>query len=568
LLSADDDLDLLDVSHSVDAGVFTSKVHVTALGTSGPFVNFSDRFAVAFTVAGKAVAITVDRDYTESFVDGADAVIEGVLSVAGTATTAKVVVTLDFKANTVTSAVTVADLEKAVGGALAGKPFTAMSATSTVVLATVVGPSQGLFKADTATAAATASYVFGGSCSGGGTPVPAPTETPTGDPSPDPSPTDEPTDPPTTPSGPVLFDQPRAGCLQFPDAGGDAATNPVSAAAGDTDDDLDLTGVVYKTTADALQVFVKEKKLAAAPSSASGAVYDTHSFTTGFTVGGKAIAVTAGKSGAATATVGGAASTALHPTAAFDTKSSNIVFSVPLADLAALTAHPVSGAAVTALTATSAAKGSTVPAPSSTADSAAPATAVQKTYVVGDNTCFQPPIGKITIDGASGVYSDVSTITANLVDSADAAVEGARVSLALTGMPARTATTDADGDAVFTFPITVPAGAKTAVISFVGSDTVGPTKASAPYTVKLESTVLKAVGSKGAVTATLSENDPRPLANRTVVFTAGKKVYKVKTNAQGRASVSKLAKGTVVKVSFPSVAGYYAAAAPVSAKVQ
>ncbi len=544
----EDDLDLLAVSHSVDSGIFTSVLKVTALSDTGPVNAFGDNFSALFTVAGKAVIMKSIRDTT-----AATPVVTTSLSVAGTATTAKVTAVYDTKASTVTLGTAVDELAKAVGAPLDGQAFTAMSARSGswYPIPSPV-PASGLAY-DTATAPATAKYVFGGSCSGdapsAGTVTPTPTATPT-----------------AVPGAPVLYDQPRKGCLQFPDATGDAATNPVSGGAGDTDSDLDITGVVYRTTGDALQAYVREKALSTGPSSVGGNVYDTHSFSTGFTIGGKAIAVTAEKSGPATATVGGTASTALHPTATFDVKNSTVVFSVPLTDLATLTGSAVTGAEVTALTAASAASGSVVPAPANTADTAAPATAAQKTYVVGSNTCFQPLPGKLFLDGDSGVYSDVTTMTASLLDASDGAVSGATLSVTVEGLPTMSAVTDALGDARFTFPVTVPAGARTASVSFLGTDAVGPVSLSQPFTVVVDKTVLKAVGGPGGVAATLTDNDKQPLAGRMVAFTVGGQVSKVKTNAKGQAFLKGIAKGTAVKVGFGGVPRYYAAAKTVSAK--
>lgn len=552
------DLDLLAVSHSVDAGVFTSMFKVAALTTYGSETSAGDSFQALFTVAGKAVIMKATRNAADPT---GDPVITAALSVGGTTSTAKVTATFDTKASTVTLGVSTDDLVKAVAAPLDGQVFSAMSAKSASFYPNPA-PSPANYSGliyDTATAPATAAYAFGGSCSGDAAPVGSGTPAPSGSAAPPLPRTDG-------PSGPVLLDQPRKKCLQFPDAAGDAATNPISGQGLESDNDLDIIGAVYRTSPDALQAYVSVTTLGTGPDSTfSGNFYDTHSFSTGFTLGGKAIVLTAGATGPATATVGGTASTALHATAAFDTKHSNIVFSVPLADLATLTAQPVKGAAVTALTASSVAS-SSMGAPGGTGDSAAPATAAQKTYVVGDNTCFLPPAGVLTIDGNSGVYSDVTTIYGNLVDVDGAAVEGAKVTLTLTGMPAKTATTDSDGDATFTFPVTVKVGAKTVGVSFAGNADVGAATASAPFKVALESTVLKAVGSKGAVTATLSDNDGHRLAKRVVVFTVGSKVTRVTTNAKGQAVLKNLARGAAVKVSFAAVSGYYSAAKTVSAK--
>lgn len=544
-LFGEDDVDLLAVSLSVDAGVFTSALKVAALTDYGPEYAVGESVQSLLTVAGKAVVLKAVRDGSTT-----PATVTATMTVAGAASDAKVSAVYDLKASTITLGVAVADLEKAAGASLSGQPVTAMSATSSTWYPT---PGASGFAYDTATAPKTATYSFGGSCSGA---APVSTSSPT--PTPTPSAT-------TPPPSDGLFAQPRKGCVQFKDAAGDATSNPVTGALGDPDDDLDLIAVNYKTTGSALQVFVKETALGTAPSSLGGFVYDTHSFATGFTVGGKAITLTAGASGPATATVAGAASTALHATATFDTKASNVVFSVPLADLATVTGAAVNGAAVTALTASSDAESSDG-LPGGTADEAAPTTVAEKTYAVGDNTCFLPPAGKLYLDGLTGVYTDGAAVVASLQDADGADVAGAALTLAVPGQPTRSAVTNATGDAVFRFRVTSKAGASTAALTFTGTDTVGAAKLSAPFVVKAESTVLKAVASKGYVTATLTDNDRTPVAKRVIVFTVGSRTAKTVTNAKGQAVLKGLAKGTVVKVAFAAVPGYYTAAKSVTAK--
>lgn len=380
-----------------------------------------------------------------------------------------------------------------------------------------------------------------------------------------------PTGTPTSgPDADGLLSQPRTGCVQFTDPAGDATTNPVSGAVGDPDDDLDIINVVYKTTSTALQVFVKETKLDQAPTSTGGFIYDTHSFSTGFTLGGKVITLTAGATGPATATVGGAASTALKPTATFDIGHSNIVFSVSRAELSTLIGQDVLGASATALSASSAAE-SSFGLPSMDADDAAPAStapAAQKTYVVGDNNCFRPPAGVLTIGGPlKGVYTDLSTVTATIKDADGKPVAGAPIRLQLTGVPAQTRAANANGLATFTFVTPGPDGMKALTATFAGAPGVGGAVSTAYFAVRAESTLIKAVSSRGAVTATLTDNEHQPIAYQTLVFTVGKKVTKIRTNAKGVAVLTRQAKGATAKVAFGVVPRFYYAAKPVLVKV-
>jgi len=576
ITNSDEDVDLLDVSHSVDAGVFTTQVHVKKLAATGPYFNYGDRFTTAFTVGGKAVKVVIDRDYTGPESKTGAAVEKGAVTVAGAATTAKVTVKVDLKASTVTASVAAADIETAIGASVVGQPFSAMSTTSTVVLTPLSSPAPVTRLIDTATAGATVVYVFGGSCSGGAVPVPPaePTDTPTDEPSAEPSaspsdepsaepsaePSGEPSEQPTEePEGPVaLFDQPRTGCFVFKDPAGDAKPGRAPLLSPNNDADLDLLEVAVKSPDDGLQVFAKVAKLGTAPATA---LFTGHSFTVALTVEGKALTVTATKAGAATSN-----NAAMKATAVFDTTASNVVFTLPKADLEAVSGTPLkAGTAITGLTVTS---NATNAAGTFDGDTSTGSTPEEKSYAYGDNTCFQPPLGKLALaTAASGVFTDMTTVTATLVNSEDAAVQGSTVQLLLTGAPLLKGRTDADGVVVFRFRVTVPAGAKKLTANFLGSSTVGPASSVATFTVKAEKALLKGVAGRGTVTATLIDDDKTALAGQVVVFTVGKKVTKVKTNAKGVAVLTRQVKGATVKVSFAAVPARYTAAPTVSVRV-
>lgn len=362
-----------------------------------------------------------------------------------------------------------------------------------------------------------------------------------------------------------LFTQPRAKCVQFPDAAGDASTNPLSGAAGDTDDDLDVTGVAYKTTSKALQIFVKETKLDTAPSSAGGFIYDTHSFVTGFTVDSIPVELTAGATGPATAKVAGKASTAMHATAAFDVAHSNVVFTIPRDDLASAVGHSVVGAPATALTAASNAD-SSFGFPGFEADSAAPAKAEQRTYVIGDNTCFLPAPTTLTIDPTKAVYSDVATIAGALTTADGDAVQGALVTLSLPGQRTMAARTSSEGVASFRFRDTLQEGRWTASMAFAGTSLIGPARGTGLYTVAKETTRIAAAAARGAVIATASDNDGTRIPNHFVTFVANGKRYNVRTDAHGQAVLRRLTKGQQVTVYFASVRSLYYASKAFNAK--
>ncbi len=575
LTNNDPDVDILDVSHSVEAGVFTTTIHLKGLLDTGPLAWFADRFESSFTVNAKAATIQVDRDYTG--VPARPAVKTATLLLGTTKTTVKVTLVEDFKASTLTTKIAAADVETALGGGLAGKPFSAMTSTAGALY--TAGGQAGYKAQDTATATATAVYAFGQSCAGGGAPAPAPTATPTEEPeegeeepeeepsaTPSPTTSEEPEEgeeEPEEPAAPVLFEQPRAGCVAFKDAAGDAKPGRSPLFSPNNDADLDLTEVSVKSGPEALAVYAKVATLGAAPATA---IFNGHKFTAAFSFGGKAISVSADKAGPAVVTVDTKANTDLKATAVFDTKASNVVFSLPNDGLATVLGAPLKAAApLTNLTLTT---NATNPGGSFDGDTATGAKPEEKTYAYGDNTCFQPPVGKLSLTGAtSGVFTDKATVTATLLDTADAAVEGAKVSLTLTGMTVLEGTTDEDGAVVFTFPITVPAGAKKVTAAFLGTDTVGPVALASPFTVKAEKALLKVVAGRGTMTATLADDDRTVLAGQVVVFTVGSKVTKVKTNAKGVAVLTRQTKGATVKVSFVAIKDQYTAAPTVSAKV-
>jgi hypothetical protein len=561
-LGNDPDLDIVDVTHTVDAGSFSSIVHVTQLEDFGPVVSYVDEFVTHFTVNGKVVDLAARRTHSMyTFFDGAPGFPDqgeldtGTLTVAGTATTVPVKVVVDLKASTVTATVAVPAMETALGGSLAGKPFTAMTAESNQIVNATTHGSPAPYQAspglrvpmDDAAAPAGAAYAFGASCSGGGTPVPTDSGSPSPGATPSPSPTST-----ATPGG--LFDQPRKGCVQYKDAAGDADPTPTGQ---NNEGSLDVTQVNLKSPADgSLQVFVKLADVGSGLNwPGEGGAYDVTT-----TIAGKAVVVSVDDSGAVTdATVGGTASTDLKPTVKLDAKNSNLVVTLPKDGLEkALKTTLAAGAAITGTSVETAV--TTPPGPGFVADDAAGTTAAEKTYAYGDNTCFLPPPGVLAIDAdAAGQYSDVTELFATLTDADDSPVQGAAVTARLGGGRTVTATTDEDGIADLRLPVVLKAGTTAITTTFAGNGEVGAVKAVTPFKVLAEKTVLKAVGIRGGVKATVLDDDRHPVVGRPVVFTVGSRKVVVKTNAQGVAVLGRLARGTAVKVGFPAVPGYYLA---------
>jgi hypothetical protein len=539
----DDSEDILDVTHAVDGGLFKTTIHV--VNTVGPEFSDGDEFTASFTVAGKAVVIGVDRGFNPGF-EGATTFFK----VAGTASTKKVTFAQDDKAMTMTLSLPVADFEAAVGaGSLSGKPFSLMTTDSRYLYPGAPAPTSVAPEFDVATASAKDTYSFGTAC-GGGTPVPTDSASPGGSPSPTATPS------PTPPAGgggsAALFDQPRKNCVTFKDPSGDA--DPTGSGQF-SEDSLDVTQVNLKSAPGELQIYVGVVDPSAGfllP------VWAGRDYTASFTLGGKAVAVAASSSGPATATVAGKASTDLKATAKVDAAHKNLVFTIPLDGLAKATATVVkAGTTITATKVDTAAEGPLGP---QAADTAAASTAAEKTYAYGDNTCFLPPAGKLSIDAdAKGQYSDKTTMFVTLNDADDSPVEGATITAVLTGGKAASAVTDGDGIAELTLPIIQAAGTKAITATFTGTSDVGATKATAPFVVVAEKAVLKPVGIRGGASATLLDDDKHAIVGRVVSFTVGSRKYSVKTNAKGVAVLTHVAKGTAVKVGFAGVKGYYLA---------
>lgn len=551
-LGNDPDLDIVDVTHTVDGGVFSSVVHLAELTDFGPQVTFVDEFVTHFTVSGKAVDISARRTHPLA----GDEVDSGTLTVAGTDTTVPVKVVVDLKASTVTAQIAAPAFEAALGGALAGKPFSAMSAESTQVLNVPDLDSPGLaFPMDEATAPTTATYAFGASCSGGtpaGTATPTasgtakPTATPTASTSPKPTPTST---APTMTNG--LFDQPRKGCFTFKDATGDADPTGTSL---DNENALDVTQVALKSPANSLQVFVGLVD----PAAALFPLWDGPVWSTSFTVAGKKVTLEASETGPAAATVGTAANNDIKATAKVDTKFKNVVFTVPLAGLSKAVGTTVKrGTPITAPAVETAADSLLGP---QTADTAAGTKPEEKTYAYGDNHCFVPPPGKVLIDAdRSGQFGDRTLVFATLNDADGTPVSGVKVTGILSGGRAVSARTDSDGIADLLLPITMAAGTKVLTVSYAGDLEVGPTRAAKSFLVTPERTVLRVSALRGGAQATVVDND-RPahaVVGRYVRFTVGSKSFLRKTNSRGVAVLTGVKRGTAIKVAFLPVRNLY-----------
>ena len=530
-LSADDDLDVVQSTATFDAtGGLVASVKVAKLA-DGPANTPGDEFILQFNAAGTSIKATMKRDVLEG--------TEGATLAGAASATGKV--KFDLPTSTVTGTFTADQVKTAFGKPAAGVKLDTFVTLAYGYSESPAGPGLGFPLTDESDAPTALTYTDAGGCGGSSTPGP----TGTGTPSPTPTPTPTPT---TVPVG-TLFDQPRKNCVQYKDATGDADPSGTGL---DNEDALDINQVNLKSPAGQLQVFVGIVD----PSTSLFPLFSGPVYSTSFTVNGKAVALSAGADGPATATVATVANTDIKATLKIDATHKNVVFTVPLDGLSkAVGATVAKGTAITLPAAGTAADS---PLGALDADSAAGTTAPEKTYAYGDNTCFLPPPGVITLDtDPSGQYSDVTELFATLNDADGSPVQGEKVTAVLTGGRPVTVKTDNDGIADIKLPLLVAAGAKTITVTYAGSGEVGPAKATKGFTVTAEKTLLKLVASRGGATATVLDNDKHPVVGRYVTFVVGSAKRVVKTNAKGVAVLTGVKKGTAVKATFLAVKGYY-----------
>jgi hypothetical protein len=565
-LAGDDDLDIVAVTHSVDGGVFTTTVKVTDLYEDGPSYAFGDRFVASFTVAKKVVDVTAERDFSP--IGEKVAYVE----IDGTEATFPVKLVEDVKNHTIGASMAAADLEKAVGTPLAGAPFSAMSAVSRAIYPTNGTPNGGLLW-DEATAPSTATYVFGTGC---GAPVAAPAPAPSDAPTPAPSAT------PTAtiggsgdPSKP-----PTAGCFLAKDPKGDAQF----LGEAPNDPDVDLTGVTLGSDSKNLYAYLKVDKLADGPAYHEGHrfylnfTFNKHTFTAagssfkheqagqlkdGLAQTGQVAHVTQlavdGVSSAAdperfTGNGPGFVESGLK--FVFDQKSSTVQVVLPVADIEKYGKAKIAGAALSGVYVGSYGDAFAVAQQTDVLPDGVTEPAESKlTYAFGNNACFGASASPLQSVGVlKAQYGDTAAVAAKLVDAAGAPVAGQKVTFTL-GTSKAVATTAANGVAKALLTVKEKAGKRTLVL------TSGTTKGSAVFTVLVERTALKAVGSKGTVVATLTDDDRKPVAGQLLTFTSGSKKVTARTDAKGVAKAAGFAPGSAVKVAYAGAPGMYSAAA-------
>jgi hypothetical protein len=565
--TAEDGLDLTAVTFDTAEDKLRATVKVVDLGAA-PEYSAGDAFYARFKHGGKAIEVYAYR-YNPTQIGtvlALDAPQVG-LRVAGKTVPSKAAAAYDTKTETVVLTVPLADLEKGAAAPTAGASLTELSAEAAgddIVLAEPW---------DTAAAPKDMAYAIGGVCGdAGGAPAPAASGAASAAPSAAPStapsaaPSAAPSSAPAS-GAPAAADGPAPDCVDIKDAKADgqvnATTNPATATSNDPD--LDLLAVNFESTPDAIRAYLKVDKLGAKASTGNG-----HRFNVKFTAGTKAVevyggqpdAVAAASNGALVAAgqsapasggarIAGTYNAAVKTTAVFDVKNSRVVLTVDRPSLEKALAAPLADGEV--VKATSA--GSAVYTPTAgniPADTAQAATAEEQVYTVGDNRCFAPPVPPLSSVGAlTAQFGDSAAVAAKLVDAAGAPVAGKEVTFAL-GASKATATTGEDGVAKAVLLVNEKAGKRSLAI------TSGETSMSEDFTVMVEKTALKAAGSKGAVTATLTDDDRKAVAGQVVAFTSGSVKKTARTDAKGVAKAAGFPAGSTVTVTYAGAAGQYA----------
>jgi hypothetical protein len=202
--------------------------------------------------------------------------------------------------------------------------------------------------------------------------------------------------------------------------------------------------------------------------------------------------------------------------------------------------------------------------------------ATQPVYAAGNDYCFGlPPAALSGFSAAAVQYGDTTQLKATLADEAGAKLAGKQVRFAVAGEPAPlTGVTDANGVATVAYVPTRGAGTAAVTVTYAGDEAVGAAKTTGSVVVRAEATkfnalaVAKPSSTARTVTATLLDDDKRPVAGQKVDwYVNGKKVATVATDSKGR-SVFKAAKpAQSVQAKFAGLAGKYAAAASTAVKV-
>jgi hypothetical protein len=561
----DPDLDITGLVFGSNDKAMTAFLRIDKLDTRSAYGD-GHAFSASFTANGKAVQFTTFRFAAGQVNDGMESLPDPLtirssyVNIGGNSSDVPFTATYDTTNSMVILSADRAGLEKAIGGPIG--TVSKILAESATDVADLGEPADEVDGKDT-TWAADSNACFSGAAVA---PAPVQSAAPSASPSPSPAPA------PAAGGAPAAPGQPAAGCNTFSDPKGDAVISPTVGGPGMPEPDLDLTGLVLQSTPDSMRAFLRVDKLASRPQAFPG-----HAFYTYFTVGKKAVSMVGtaydpaqlGQAQDGLASGSGNAVTSPQTrlvvdgtvvpskiTSTFDLKTSIVTIAVPRADLDKAVGGFADGTVLTSVygrdSATTPAGGLFV---DSTAKDNAKGATAQDAWMVGDNACFAaaaPAASPLTNVGAvKAQYGDTAAVAAKLVDAAGAPVAGKTVTFTL-GSSKAVGTTGTDGVAKASLVVNEKAGSKTLVL------TSGDVTTSVPFTSLVEKTALKAVNSKGNVTATLTDDDKTPVAGQSITFTLGSKKATAKTDARGVAKVSGFPAGNV-KATYAGAPGMYSA---------
>lgn len=357
---------------------------------------------------------------------------------------------------------------------------------------------------------------------------------------------------------------PRAGCYTADDKKGDGTPTVQGPVAASNEPDLDIVGFAVNTTASDIKGWIQVDKLGDKPANFVGDRFELLFGFEGKTytlAGGR---VTVGQEVTADQTRGqlnGTTNANLKPTVAFDKAKNLVSIAISRAKLEQVHGGPIPlGSIFTGVQARTWGIQPALQFPADTATNAA-----DTKYTVGYSRCFLPPGAVLTASGGtpSVQYGDTVQLSAKLADDDGTVLSGKTVTFTLGGRSAN-ATTNGSGVATASLVNTVTAGAGAYTVSFAGDSSTGPGSATLPITIREEVTKLTLsvakAGSSRTVTATLKDDDGKPVAGETVTWTInGKAAGSGKTDSLGRV-VLRTAKPTqTVVAKYAGVTDKYSA---------
>ena len=573
LPAGDDDLDLTGVAFDTLDTNLNVSVYVAGLDAAAPKYSFGDYFTVTFKDGDKAVDLYAYRYNPTQLGDGASNFYDQTgMDVNSAAATTAMKVTYDTTASRVLFSLPLADLEKETGVPAAGAVLSTLTAQSDGDDVLIGEPW------DDAAAPKDTTYTVGTACGGGGS---APVATaPAPSPSPTPSATPTATIPPAGGAGdPSKL--PQADCFLAKDLKGDAHTPNANVP---NDPDLDLTNLTLGSDAKNLYAYLKVDALAAGPQIHEGHrfyvsfTHNKHNFTmagsaykddgsaqlkdglaqTGQVAHVTQLAVDGVSNAADPARFTGAGPGFVDSGLkfVFDQKSSTVTAILPIADMEKYGKAPAAGAVLTGIYGGSFGDAYAVAQQADAIPDGATSPATSKlTYTIGDNHCFGGGTASspLTYVGALKVqYGDTAAVAAKLVDAAGKPLAGQVVTFSL-GASKTTGKTAGNGVARAALVVKDKAGKRSLTISGAGATTT------VAFTVLVEKAVLTATGTKGAVTASLRDDDRHPVAGQVITFALGSKKVTARTDAKGVAKATGLPPGNV-KVTYAGAPGMYTAA--------